>query len=138
MRKCQVNLCRGSASDIGCENLLKTFYVADCIERGFIESDWCSNSRLFNLSDSLLLRISSSLLHHESGGLVEVIFGRSLHLSESGRSSTLRDFAKFEKCAVIPRKLLILKPIFCSNVEFGAVHKYAHLVDLEKCCQTHI
>ena len=29
-------------------------------------------------------------------------------------------------------------PIFCENFEIPAVQKYANLVELEKCCQTHI
>ena len=32
----------------------------------------------------------------------------------------------------------IFKPIFCENFEIAAVQKYANLVKLEKCCQTHI
>ena len=28
--------------------------------------------------------------------------------------------------------------MFCSNVEFGAVQKRANLLELEKCCKTHI
>ena len=30
------------------------------------------------------------------------------------------------------------KPIFCENFEIAAVQKDANLVELEKCCQTHI
>ena len=30
------------------------------------------------------------------------------------------------------------KPIFCENFEIAAVQKYANLVELEKCCRTHI
>ena len=30
------------------------------------------------------------------------------------------------------------KPIFCENFEIAAVQKYANLVELAKCCQTHI
>ena len=36
------------------------------------------------------------------------------------------------------RKLLIFKPIFFENFEIAAVQKDANLVELEKCCQTHI
>ena len=34
--------------------------------------------------------------------------------------------------------LLIFKPIFCEIFEIAAVQKDANLVELEKCCQTHI
>ena len=35
-------------------------------------------------------------------------------------------------------KCRFFKPIFCRNVELRAVQKDAHLVELAKCCQTHI
>ena len=45
--------------------------------------------------------------------------------------------------AEISRKLLFfqkkkIKPIFCENFEIAAVQKDANLVELEKCCHTHI
>merc|ERR1719387_476251 len=40
--------------------------------------------------------------------------------------------------AEFSQKLLIFKPIFCENFEIAVVQKYAILVELEKCCQTHI
>ena len=43
-----------------------------------------------------------------------------------------KNFAEFS------RKLLIVQTIFCENFEIAAVQKYAKLVELEKCCQTHI
>ena len=32
----------------------------------------------------------------------------------------------------------VFRPIFCENFEIAAVQKYADLVELEKCCRTHI
>ena len=32
----------------------------------------------------------------------------------------------------------LFKPLFCENVEIAAVRKDANLVELEKCCRTHI
>ena len=40
--------------------------------------------------------------------------------------------------AEISRKLLFFKPIFCENFEIAALQKDANLVELEKCCRTHI
>ena len=36
------------------------------------------------------------------------------------------------------KKYWFFKPIFCEIFEIAAVHKDANLVELEKCCQTHI
>ena len=44
----------------------------------------------------------------------------------------LRNFSDFFA------KFAIFKPIFCENFEIAAVQKDANLVELEKCCQTHI
>ena len=47
-------------------------------------------------------------------------------------SQNLHFFLKFhENCC-------FFKPIFCENFEIAAVQKDANLVELEKCCQTHI
>ena len=42
------------------------------------------------------------------------------------------------KFSEILRNSQFFKPIFCENFEIAAVHKDANLVELEKCCQTHI
>ena len=42
---------------------------------------------------------------------------------------------KFQKFCEISQ---FFKPIFCEKIEIAAVQKDANLVDLEKCCQTHI
>ena len=58
-------------------------------------------------------------------------------------------FLKFDKILQFLRPLqffllkfhencCFFKPIFCENVEIAAVQKDANLLDLEKCCQTHI
>ena len=44
----------------------------------------------------------------------------------------LRNFSE------ILRNSQFFKPIFCENFEIAAVQKDANLVELEKCCQTHI
>ena len=44
----------------------------------------------------------------------------------------LQIFAEFSQ------KLLIFQTDFCENFEIAAVQKYANLVELEKCCRTHI
>ena len=55
---------------------------------------------------------------------------------------SLRNFANFAKFAIFvaafPRKSLIFQTDFCENFEIAAVQKYANLVELEKCCRTHI
>ena len=38
----------------------------------------------------------------------------------------------------ILRNSQFFKPIFCENFEIAAVQKDANLVELEKCCRTHI
>ena len=59
------------------------------------------------------------------------------------------NFLKFDKILQILRHLhfcllkfhencCFLKPIFCENFEIAAVQKDANLVELEKCCRTHI
>ena len=54
----------------------------------------------------------------------------------------LVEFAKicenFQKFCEIRKFYQIFKPIFCENFEIAAVQKDANLVELEKCCQTHI
>ena len=40
--------------------------------------------------------------------------------------------------AEFSRKLLIFQTDFLLNFEIAAVQRYANLVELEKCCQTHI
>ena len=42
------------------------------------------------------------------------------------------------KFSEILRNSQFFKPIFCENFEIAAVQKDANLVELEKCCQTHI
>ena len=42
------------------------------------------------------------------------------------------------KISEILRNSQFFKPIFCENCEIAAVQKDANLVELEKCCQTHI
>ena len=42
------------------------------------------------------------------------------------------------KFSEILRNSQFFKPIFCEKFEIAAVQKYANLVELEKCCQTHI
>ena len=42
------------------------------------------------------------------------------------------------KFSEILRNSQFFKPIFCENFEIAAVQKDANLVDLEKCCRTHI
>merc|ERR1711904_326471 len=42
------------------------------------------------------------------------------------------------KFSEILRNSQFFKPIFCTNLEIAAVQKDANLVELEKCCQTHI
>ena len=49
------------------------------------------------------------------------------------------NFATFAKFLLnFHENCCFFKPIFCENFEIAAVQKYAHLVQLEKCCQTHI
>ena len=57
----------------------------------------------------------------------------------------LKIWQKFAKFATFAKFLLnfhencwFFNPIFCENLEIAAVQKYANLVELEKCCQTHI
>ena len=40
--------------------------------------------------------------------------------------------------AEFSRKLLFFQTIFCENFEIAAVQKNSNLVELEKCCRTHI
>ena len=47
----------------------------------------------------------------------------------------LQDFAG---CCYFHENCWFFKPIFCENFEIAAVQKYANLVELEKCCRTHI
>ena len=42
------------------------------------------------------------------------------------------------KLSEILRNSEFFNPIFCEKIEIAAVQKDANLVDLEKCCQTHI
>ena len=69
------------------------------------------------------------------------------HFSKSTRLSSWNfwNLTKFCKFCDICKILLnfhdncwFLKPIFCENFEIAAVQKCANLVELEKCCQTHI
>ena len=49
------------------------------------------------------------------------------------------DFATFAQCLLnFHKNGCFFKPIFCENFEIAAVQKDANLVELEKCCQTHI
>ena len=52
----------------------------------------------------------------------------------------LVDFAiiSFGKIFRNLRNSQFFKPIFCEKIEIAAVQKDANLVELEKCCQTHI
>ena len=54
----------------------------------------------------------------------------------------LANFCKFcDICNFLPKfheNCCFFKPIFCENFEIAAVQKHAHLVELDKCCQTHI
>ena len=69
------------------------------------------------------------------------------HFSKSTRFSSWNfwNLTKFCKFCDICNFLLkfhenccFFKPIFCENFEIAAVQKDANLVELEKCCQTHI
>ena len=69
------------------------------------------------------------------------------HFSKSTRLSSWHflKFGKFCKFCGICKILLnfhkscwLFKPIFCEKFEIAAVQKDANLVELEKCCQTHI
>ena len=69
------------------------------------------------------------------------------HFSKSTRWSSwnfeiwqyFANFATFAKMLLnFHENCWFFKPIFCENFEIAAVQKYANLVELEKCCQTHI
>ena len=53
-----------------------------------------------------------------------------------------QNFANFATFAIFllkfQEKCCFFKPIFCDNFEIAAVQKDANLVELEKCCRTHI
>ena len=53
-----------------------------------------------------------------------------------------QNFANFATSAIFLLKFhencCFFKPIFCENFEIAAVQKDANLVELEKCCRTHI
>ena len=58
---------------------------------------------------------------------------------EFGKNLNFANFAIFAKFLLnFHKNCLFFKPIFCKNFEIAAVHKDANLVELEKCCQTHI
>ena len=75
--------------------------------------------------------------------LVEIYTMHSFaQLQKSHFFKKLVEFAKiceiFQKFKFILRNSQFFKPIFCANFVIAAVQKDANLVELEKCCRTHI
>ena len=57
---------------------------------------------------------------------------QSQNLAEIGLKNQHFFLLKFHK------NCCFFKPIFCENFEIAAVQKHANLLELEKCCRTHI
>ena len=110
----------------------------------------CSDSHAYTISLELCAGFNdsthkTSLLHFES-----VILYAPLHKDKLRTTAGDRGGAGlFDKILQILRHLqffllkfhencCFFKPIFCENFEIAAVQKDANLVELEKCCRTHI